>query len=210
MSQIIDITYFQKANELNLPLAVVSLVANPTLATPNNTEALTLLCEKVEKSILTGALGLSVYNTLQLALADINNPLYASYKKLVQGEEYGTKKWPGLDNDYSLIAYRIFEQFLFQTNEALTGVGTVHGKPEKATFVSPKYKIANANSNFIKQYQHGFYYNPVIDGIFIDYYGNQEGIEVSLYQYLNDKRADFTALKMDLFRIYETINSFGI
>ena len=210
MPQIIDVSYFQKANELNIPLSVAMVVANPAIQTPNEQAALTLLCQKVEKSILISALGLATYNTLQLALADIDNPLYASYKKLVQGESYDGKVWSGLDNDYSLIAYGILERFLFETNERLTGIGNTQGKPEKATLISPKYKIANANNNFIRQYQGGYLNEPIIDGIFIDWFGNQEGTEVSLYQYLVDKATDFVDFDMQKFKVYDTQNSFGI
>ena len=215
MPQIIDISKFQKANELNIPLSVVNLVANPTIETPNSNEALTNLCIKVEKSILLNALGLTTYNTLQLALADIDNPLYASYKKLVQGESYDGKVWNGLNNDYSLIAYRVYEEFVTETNQILTGVGTVQGNPEKATLTSPKYKIANANANFLKQYQGGYLVYPIIynDGEFIDYFGNQETTEVSLYQYLLDKGSDFVDFDIAKFFIYceeESKNSFGI
>lgn len=211
MPQIIDKTYFQKANELNIPLGVENIVANTTLQTPNNVGALTLLCEKVEKSILLNALGLETYNTLQLALADdFTNPLYASYEKLVKGDEYDGKLWAGLDNDYSLIAYNIFEVFITETNERLSGVGNTQGTPEKANLISPKYKIASANQKFINQYQGGFLNEPIITGIFIDWFGNQESIYVSLYQYLTDKKADFENLNLETFRTYETKNSFGI
>ena len=210
MPQIIDVTYFQKANELNIPLSVEMVVANPSLQTPNTQQELTLLCQKVEKSILLNALGLTTYNELQLALADIDNPLYASYKKLVQGEEYGGKVWNGLNYDYSLIAYRIKEQFLVQSNELLTGVGNTQGNPEKSVLISPKYKIANANANFIKQYQGVYLHEPIVDGIFIDWFGNQDSINVSLYKYLVDKAADFPDVDIAKFLIYETQNSFGI
>jgi len=212
MPQIVTVSYFQNPNELNIPLGVAQAVANPTLATPNSSSALTSLCVKVEKSILLNALGLTTYNTLQLALADINNPLYASYKKLVEGEEYDGKVWIGLDNEYSLIAYRIFEQFITETNEHLTGVGNTQGKPEKSTLVSPRYKIANANQQFIDKYQGGYLDYPIIynDGEFIDWFGNQEAIEVSLYQYLLDKQADFEDFTIENFKTYETKNSFGI
>ena len=112
MPQIVNSTYFQKANELNIPLSVPFITANPALETPNEKAFLDELCVKIEKELLINALGLATYNTLQLALADIDNPLYASYKKLVQGEEYDNKIWIGLDNDYSLIAWRILEQYL--------------------------------------------------------------------------------------------------
>lgn len=210
MPQIIDVTYFQKANELNIPLSVEMVVANPSLQTPNTQQELTLLCQKVEKSILLNALGLTTYNELQLALADINNPLYASYKKLVQGDEYDDKVWNGLNYDYSLIAYRILEQFLVQSNERLTGVGNTQGNPEKSVLISPKYKIANANANFIKQYQGVYLHEPIIDGVFIDWFGNQDSINVSLYKYLLDKAADFPDVEMAKFLIYEPQNSFGI
>lgn len=210
MPQIIDKSKFQKANELNIPLGAETIVANPAIATPNNAGTLDELCIRLEKSILLNALGLTTYNELQLALADIDNPLYASYKKLVQGDEYDDKVWAGLDNDYSLIAYKIFEQFITETNEALTGVGNTQGNPEKATLRSPRYKIANANNNFISQYQGGYLHNPIIDGIFIDWFGSQDGINVSLYQYLVDKATDFPNVDMAKFKIYDTQNSFGI
>jgi hypothetical protein len=212
MPQIVTITYFQNPNELNIPLGVAQAVANPTLATPNSASALTSLCVKIEKSILLNALGLATYNTLQLALADINNPLYASYKKLVQGDSYDGKVWQGLNYEYSLIAYRIFEQYITETNEHLTGVGNTQGKPEKATLVSPKYKIANANQQFIEKYQGGFLDYPFVynDGEFIDWFGNQETVEISLYQYLLDKKDDFANFDIEKFKTYETKNSFGI
>jgi hypothetical protein len=212
MPQIVTITYFQNPNELNIPLGVAQAVANPTLATPNSASALTSLCVKIEKSILLNALGLATYNTLQLALADINNPLYASYKKLVQGDSYDGKVWQGLNYEYSLIAYRIFEQYITETNEHLTGVGNTQGKPERANLVSPKYKIANANQQFIEKYQGGFLDYPFVynDGEFIDWFGNQETVEISLYQYLLDKKADFVDFDIEKFKTYETKNSFGI
>jgi hypothetical protein len=212
MPQIVTVSYFQNPNELNIPLGVGLAVANPSLATPNSASALTALCVKVEKSILLNALGLATYNTLQLALADINNPLYASYKKLVEGDEYDGKVWNGLDYEYSLIAYRIFEQYITETNEHLTGVGNTQGKPEKATLVSPKYKIANANQQFIDIYQGGYLDYPIVynNGEFIDWFGNQEAVEVSLYQYLLDKKADFEDFDIEKFKTYETKNSFGI
>jgi hypothetical protein len=212
MPQIVTVSYFQRANELNIPLGVSQAVANPTLATPNSSNALTNLCVKIEKSILLNALGLTTYNTLQLALADINNPLYASYKKLVQGDTYDGKVWEGLNNDYSLIAYRVFEEYITQTNEHLTGVGNTQGKPEKATLTSPKYKIANANLTFIEKYQGGYLDYPIVhnDGEFIDWFGNQEQIEVSLYRYLLDKKDDFIGFDIEKFKTYETKNSFGI
>jgi len=212
MPQIIDKSKFTKANELNIPLAVDFIVANPSLQTPNSSDYLDELCIKIEKSLLQNALGLATYNTLQLALADINNPLYASYKKLVQGDEYDGKVWIGLNNDYSFIACRIYEQFLFDTNNQLSGIGNVEVNPQGANLITPAYKIASANANFLFGYQKGFLRFPMIynDGEFIDWYGCDTDINVSLYQYLNDKSADFTDVDLGKFRTYESQNSFGI
>lgn len=212
MPNIIDKTYFQKANGLYIPLSKSAPVSNASAESPSNVAYLDNLCVKVEKSILLNALGLTVYNTLQLALADIDNPLYASYKKLVQGEEYDGKVWVGLENDYSLIAYRIYEIFLTETNERLSAVGTTQVNPQNANIYTPAYKIAHASQNFVSQYQGGYLSEPIIynDGEFIDYFGMREEVEVSLYQYLTDKATDFTGLDMTKFKVYESQNSFGI
>jgi len=213
MPNIIDKTYFQKANELNIPQSVAVIVANPALATPNSESYLTNLCVRIEKSILVNALGLQTYNTLQLALADIDNPLYASYKKLVQGDEYDNKIWSGLDYDYSLIAYKIFEEFVTERNEQLSGVGVVKTDAEKSNLITPAYKIATANQKFMEQYQNGYLIEPIIYGNFIDWFGQGDDVEVSLYQYLMDKAEDFTDFNIENFRVYyesEVKNTFGI
>jgi hypothetical protein len=214
MPNITTIDQFKKANELNIPLATVVPNSSATMATPNNATALTLLITKTEKSVLINALGLATYNTLQLALADIDNPLYASYKKLVQGDEYDGKLWNGLDYDYGLLQYRIFELFMTETNSRLSAVGETKVNPQGANLVSPQYKIANANANFIKQYQGGYLTTPIVydDGLFIDWFGQDENeVEVSLYRYLVDKKADFVDWSEENFKaIYDTKNSFGI
>lgn len=211
MPNITTISKFQQANELNIPLASQTLVANPTLNTPNNVAYLTELITTVEKSILLNAFGVAMYNELQLAIADdFTNPLYASYEKLVKGENYNDKVWVGLDNNYSLIAYRIFEEYMTQTSVALVQNGNVQLNPEKATLVSPSYKIANANQKFIKQYQGGYLIEPIIFEIFIDWFGQGESIEVSLYNYLVDKKDDFPLWKLENFKVYEQKNSFGL
>jgi hypothetical protein len=215
MPNIIDLTYFQNPNVLNIPLSVSAPVANASMQTPNETTYLTDLITRVEKSILVNALGLSTYNTLQLALADeFANPIYASYEKLVKGEEYDDKVWNGLDYELSLIAFKVYEVFLTETNTRLSGVGTVQGKSEKSVNVSPLYKVANASQSFLKGYQNGYLPYPNvydIDGVeFIDYFGCNEDVEISLYQYLVDKQADFENFDLTKFRTYEGQNSFGI
>jgi hypothetical protein len=213
MPNITTIAQFQKANELNIPLSTPVPNSSATMATPNNASALTLLITKTEKSVLLNALGLATYNTLQLALADIDNPLYASYKKLVQGDEYDGKVWNGLDYDYGLLQNRVFELFVTETNSRLSAVGDAKVNPQGANLHTPAYKIANANANFIKQYQGGYLTNPIIydDGLFIDWMGCDDEVEVSLYRYLIDKKANFVDWSEENFKaLYDTKNSFGI
>jgi hypothetical protein len=215
MPNITTIDQFKKANELNIPLATAVPNSSATMATPNNTSALTLLITKTEKSVLINALGLATYNTLQLALtgSNINLPEYASYKKLVQGDEYDGKLWNGLDYDYGLLQNRIFELFVTETNSRLSAVGDAKVNPQGANLHTPAYKIANANANFIKQYQGGYLTTPIVynDGEFIDWVGCDDEVEVSLYRYLIDKKADFVDWSEENFKaLYDTKNSFGI
>lgn len=217
MPQIVSKSYFNKNNGLYIPMSVEHPTSVTAQASPNFASALELLCIKVEKEILLNALGLATYNTLQLALADIDNPLYASYKKLVQGDEYDGKVWSGLDYDYSLIAYRVYELFRTATESQTTSTGETKVNTQNASNYSPAYKIADANQQFLLQYQGGYCHYPmvsIIDGVeFVDWVGSAEGVNVSFYQYMNDKKADFVDFDIEKFRIYgenEFKNSFGL
>lgn len=200
--QIVDKSFFNNQNYIHIPLAV----ADPS-ATPNNATELDLMCVKLEKEILLNALGLSLYNEIK-AITDIDSAA-DKFKKLIQGDEYDGKIWLGLDNDDSLIANYIYQEFVTQTDIRLSATGAKKVNPENATTQTPKYLIAGAHQNFIKQYQGEYLNEPYIDGNFIDWYGC-DGIEKSLYGYLMDKQADFTNWKPENFRVYETKNSFGI
>jgi len=200
--QIVDKSFFNNQNYIHIPLAV----ADPS-ATPNNATELDYLCVKLEKEILLNALGLSLYNEIK-AITDIDSA-DAKFKKLIQGDEYDGKIWLGLDNDDSLIANYIFQQFATDTDIRLSATGAKKVNSENASAQTPKYLIAGAHQNFIKQYQGEYLNEPYIDGNFIDWYGCNN-VEKSLYGYLMDKQADFTNWKPENFKIYETKNSFGI
>lgn len=206
--QIVDKTFFNKNNGLHLPLSVVNPVSVSLQSNPNNATAIDLLCVKVEKYILLHALGLTLYNEL-FAITDFDLPENERWKKLVQGDEYDGKKWDGLDNDYSLIAYRVYEMYVTQTNTYLSATGVTKVEAENATDITPAYKIATANQNFIDKYQGDYLNNPNFYDGFVDWYGN-DSIEKSLYGYLMDKIADFPTWDASQFRVYETKNSFGI
>ena len=211
---IINVTYFQKANLLNIPLSVDAPNPNPAIKSANESEYLTLLCEKIEKHLLINALGLETYNELLLAIADdFTNPLYAKYEKLVEGEEYDGKVWKGLQDDYSFIAFKIYEEFLTQTNTRLSALGNVKVNTEKATNTTPSYKISTASQEFYKGYQNGFLKEPIITENFVDWVGQNDYVEVSFYKYMLDRKNDFDLFDIEKFRIYEDLNvknSFGI
>ena len=210
MPQIVNKSHFNKQNILYIPLASEAPLPSAVTSTPNDGTYIDALCIEIEKTILVNALGLTTYNELQLALADIDNPLYASYKKLVNGDEYDGKIWVGLNYDLSLIANAVWIEYVMQKNTNLSAVGNSQVNLEKGTLVTPMYKIANASSSFIKQYQGEYLDEPIIIGNFIDWQGCNDSVEVSLYRYLSDKKADFVNVDLNKFKFYEQLNSFGI
>lgn len=210
MPQIVDKSYFNKQNILYIPLASEVPLPSAVTSTPNDGTYIDNLCVEIEKTILVNALGLETYNELQLALADIDNPLYASYKKLVEGDEYDGKVWVGLKHDLSLIAQAVWIEYVMQKNTNLSAVGNSQVNLEKGNLVTPMYKIANASATFIKQYQGQILDEPIIIGNFVDWQGCNDSVEVSLYRYLCDKKTDFINVDLNKFKFYEQINSFGI
>ena len=208
MANIIDLTYFQRANQLNIPLSQDAPISNVAMQTPNNQEALQLLINNVEKSILYNSLGTSVYNQLQNALIDIDS--YPDFKKLVQGEEYDGKVWEGLDSEDGLIAWRVYQVFCENANTHLSAVGVAQIDIEKGNLISPIHKIAVSNQKFIQKYQSGYCFEPFVYGNFTDWVGTESSVFVSLYQYLNDKKDVLTDLKMENFKTYEIRNSFDL
>ena len=210
MPQIVNKSYFNKQNILYIPLASEAPLPSAVTSTPNDGTYIDNLCIEIEKTILVNALGLTTYNELQLAFADIDNPLNASYKKLVEGEEYDGKIWGGLKHDLSLIAQAVWIEYVMQKNTNLSAVGNSQVNLENGTLVTPMYKIANASASFIKQYQGNILDKPIVNGIFVDWCGFNNEVEVSLYRYLSDKKTDFPNVDLDKFKFYEQINSFGI
>lgn len=211
MAQIVNKSYFNKQNSLYIPLSVDAPLPSAVTSTPNNSMYIDNLCVEVEKTILVNALGLSTYNELQLAIDDLFvNPLYAKYQKLVNGEEYDGKIWKGLSYDLSLIAQVVFIEYLSEKSTNLSSVGNSKIDIEKGSLATPMYKIANASSSFIRQYQGGVIFAPIVRGNFIDWKGEDNNVEVSLYRYLTDKKIDFPNMDIAKFAFYEQLNSFGI
>lgn len=206
--QIVNKSYFQKENYLFIPLSVTDPSGS---VTPDNATEIDNLCIQIERDIMLNALGLTLYNEFfALTTVTIEQPENARWKKLVEGDEYDEKVWIGLDNDYSLIAYRVFEQFNIETAIRLSATGAKQVQGENAIQQTPKYLISTANQRFINQYQAEYLHTPIVVGNFVDWFGCGDSIEKSLYGYLVDKKADFPEWKQENFRVYETQNSFGI
>lgn len=209
--QIIDKSYFSKENYLNIPIAV----AQPTgLNAPSNANELDSLCVLVEKEVLLNAFGLVLYKLIfALDATTIDEPGNERFKKLIEGDEYDDKLWEGLKNEYSLIAYRIYERFTTETNIRLSATGPTKVDAENAKNETPAYLIATANQRFIKKYQGDMSDYPTIYGNFTDYYGCNESFEKDLYQYMLDKQEYFPEWKPSYFKFYgddSKKNSFGI
>lgn len=206
--QIITKSYFSKENQLNIPLSTTIPTAG--VSAPSNQNYIDSLCEKIERELLLNALGLTLYREFQIALGDIDIVANAKWKKLLNGTDYNVKNWIGLNHDFSLIAQKVFEIYLTETNSFLTQSGTVQTNSENAKLVTPAYKIANSSQSFIKQYQGVNSNEPIVYDNFTDWSGDFEDVEVSLYRYLMDNKEDFPTWNESNFRFYETKNSFGI
>lgn len=206
--QIVTKSYFQKENYLFIPLSV----ADPSgSVTPDNATEIDNLCIQIEKDIMLNALGLTLYNEFKaITSVTIELPENLRWKNLIQGEEYDEKVWLGLDNDYSLIAYRVFEQFNIETAIRLSATGAKQVQGENAIQQTPKYLIATANQRFINQYQGDYLHYPIVIDNFVDWFGCNYSIEKSMYGYLVDKKTDFPEWSQEKFKVYETQNSFGI
>lgn len=208
---LINESYFK--NQLYIPYASDVITGLPTdLTTPNNKQSLLDLINEVEKDLFINALGLELYNEMQTAIGDIENPLYVRWKNLIQGEEYDGKIWEGLTVDNNLIANLVFSIYLNQNTQFYQQTGVNQPNAENSNVVSPNYKTAVAYQTFVRKYQLGKLCKPVVIGNFIDYYGSDnDNIQRSMYQYLLDKAAVFPEWVSTKFKTYtDTINSFDL
>lgn len=200
-------------NDLFIPLAKATISGTVNTESPNNNVALQSMIDVVEKDILVNALGLTLYNELQTALLDLPNA-DQKWKDLVNGVEYDGKIWEGLDNPKSLLLYAVYYFFLSDNSAGFyTAVGISKPNSENSQLVTPAYKLATAWQTFLLKYQKGLKLCPDItykNGVeFVDWFGNDNDVNQSLYQYLTDKAIDF-GWDASKFRVYENVNTFGI
>lgn len=216
MPNIINNTFF--INDLYIPLGNGTISGLPVnTSTPSNSVALTDTITEVEKNLLIGALGLTLYDLLQTALIDIDSA-DARFQTLVKGGDYvlnsKTYRWEGLNSPKSLICYAIFYEFLSQNSSFYNSIGVTKPNSENASNVSPNYKLATAWQIFLRKYQEGYLVEPVfyrkLGVTFIDYCGEKEQPIRSLFQFLNDNSSDYPEWEVSDFLVYEDVNSFGL
>lgn len=229
MANIIDETYFEHGNLFipnNKDLAV-DPVGSPTVVAE-----LDSLITKCERELLLNALGVTLYDELQIALAklpfvpDTEPPTLGTAEQkwidLVNGKNYNNadgnvKRWDGLTgyDKQSLIAFFIFTKYLRNDNETYATVGTVKNDAKNATNVSATPKFIQAYNKFIEAYQGSNFTSPAIlingfGSIGYDWSGTEK-VQVSLLRYLTDSNELVENTYPDFeFMLYDNQNSFGI
>ena len=198
-------------NDLEIPQAIAQPSIQSNTPTPN---AKLIDCiTYVERRVLLNSLGLLMYNELQTALSDLPAS-DQKWKDLVNGKEYDGKVWIGLGNAKSLLCYAVRVEFLDQNSTYWSTFGITKPDAENAKNITPAFEIASTYQKFIEKYQGGFSSEPFryyeIGVSFVDYYGNHNNVDVSLFQYLRDN-IDVYGWSQEFFKGYEnTLNSFGL
>lgn len=207
---IIDNTFFKY--DLAIPNAIAQPTVIPNSPVPANVAALNDCIKYVEEELLLNALGVTIYNELKTALADLPNA-DQKWKDLVNGKEYDEKKWIGLKAEKSLLCYAVYYAFLDYNSTFWTTLGIEKPQAENSQNIVPDFKLAASYQTFLKKYQGGACIKPyrITTGsfTFTDYYGSESDVYVSLYQYLRDNK-DVYGWEDSLFAIYEQKNSFGL
>lgn len=227
---VIDRTYFN-LGELQIPNNKNKNVEPTT--TPTVQTTLDLLMDEYERELLLNALGVDLFNQLVVAAADIDNAIYAKWKSLINGADYtiNAKKYrfDGLKGylNQSLIAFYVKAKYLVNDEFKYTASGMSANTPKNGVRASFNEEYVSVWMKFIRQYQGSvktinsgdtiysgnYYRDPIYSGyrfLGIDYYTKRD-IKSSLFQYLCDaNELDSTAFPNFEFKIYPTVNRFGI
>lgn len=207
---IINNTYF--VGDLQVPNAIPQPSAG--FNTPNNVEELNLCIEETEKNVLLMSLGYDLYKDLQSNLP-ITEDSEKKWKDLVNGLEYDGKIWEGLADKKSLLAYAAYCEFLEANTSYWATSGVVKSDSANAVMYTPIYKMQTAYNKFIHKYQgdcsgYPIYYHRA--GFkYEDWYGKDNNIIVSLYQFLRD-HSEVYDWSPEYFRHYDNTakNTFGL
>jgi len=218
MATIVDATYFEKG-ALYIPNNKDVNVA-PT-GSPTNQTGLDFYITEYEREVLLNALGIVLYEELQIALLDLPNAPQ-KWIDLVEGKTYVnsssvTKRWDGLQgfNKQSVIAFFIYTEYLRNYNETFATTGVVRNDSKNATNYDATPKYIKAHMSFIEKYQSSNTGSPtsyvnMLGTSGLDWYGS-ENAQVSLYQFLLDSNElDKTAFPDFTFKFYANQNSLGI
>jgi len=218
MSNIIDVTYFEKGS-LYIPNNKDVLVS--PIDTPTNQTDLDFYITEYERYFLLNALGITLYDELQIALTDLGASAQ-KWQELVNGKTYTnpsgvSKRWDGLKgfNKQSVIAFFVYTEYLRNYNETFATVGVVRNDSKNATNYDATPKFIKAYRSFLEQYQsdNGATTQISVNGFGsqgIDWYGSEK-TTVSLYQFLIDSNElDSTAFPDFEFKFYAQQNSYGI
>lgn len=181
---------------------------------------LDFIIKKYEREFLVGILGITLYNELNTALADLPNA-DIKWRNLVNGTEYVkesiTYRFDGLrgfEKD-SLLAFYVFCKYLENDESYYSTTGVVKSNAQNANNFAPTRKYLDAWYIFLDKYQNevgvneqSYIYDSYGCVVGIDYYnGGNKNKLVTLETYLKDHEADFIGYEF----IRETgANSLGI
>jgi hypothetical protein len=217
MAHLINSSYFDKG-DLYIPN---NTDVNAGLVGITNQTDLDFYIEEYERELLINALGIVLYEELQVALVDLPSS-NQKWIDLVDGKTYTNpsnvvKRWEGLKgaNKQSLVACYIYTQYLRNYNETFATTGVVRNDSKNATNYDATPKYIKAYNKFIEQYQSDNLATPRVyinqlGTRGVDWYGS-ESATVSLYQFLTDSNLlDATSFPDFTFKFYVEQNSFGI
>lgn len=217
MPNITDSTYYitgkksiPNNNNLNAEIAGVPSVASK----------IDEFIVKYERELLIGFLGITLYNELNTALADLPSA-DIKWQNLVNGVEYvkegETYRFDGLrgfDKD-SLVAFYVFCKYMENDESYYSTTGVVKSKAQNSDSFSPTRKYLDAWYMFLGKYQnevavydYSIIYNYNGYPVGVDYYNQVfKNKLVTLETYLKDHESDFEGYE---FTRYEGSNSLGI
>lgn len=187
---------------------------------PNVSNELSSTISKYERELLIGFLGITLYNELNTALADLPSA-DVKWQNLVNGVDYVkdsvTYRFDGLrgfEKD-SLVAYYVFCKYMENDESYYSTTGVVKSNAQNSNSFTPTRKYLDSWYMFLEKYQ-----NDISTGDYsylIDNYGNVVGLDyynqaksnklVTLETYLKDHEADFEGY---VFKRYTGANSLGI
>lgn len=222
MTNITDSTYFENGN-LYIPNNIDINVNED--GSPSNKTGLDFIIDEYERDLLINALGVDLYEELQVALLDLPNA-GQKWIDLVDGVVYtnphgNRKSWEGLkgiNSQNSVIACYVFCEYLRDYNETFATTGVVKNVSKNAENVNPTPKFIKAYNKFLVKYQSEIIgTEPILivnksGHTGLDYFSGQK-TEVSLFTYLSDQNEiDETSFPdfEESFRVYDIINTYGI